>query len=236
MLKKISSCVNLNPTAFFRVLATFCCSSTNRANQSEGRIQFDWLARFLLLQPDVARTKKHNTDTFLCMFPVLGNGAQPLHGLLLVLTTLPSFPKLCVMILRTSLIMCWLKSRWKYLDTNEGAFQWNRPHPPHIYICTCTCAGVCAQDLGEFPQYVAILMSTTTLVSLWQLLLVASMHPAPPPPTTWMLGHPVEQSKPHPLSVTIVSELQVSFMEQLPFCTSHCRGVCYPEGTLCNVR
>ena len=51
-------------TALFQVLATSGCKSVNRVNQSESRIQililqFDWMARFSLLQPDVARTWKN---------------------------------------------------------------------------------------------------------------------------------------------------------------------------------
>ena len=49
-------------TALFQVLATSGCNSVNRVSQSESRIQillqFDWMARFSLLQPDVARTWK----------------------------------------------------------------------------------------------------------------------------------------------------------------------------------
>ena len=49
-------------TALFQVLATSGCNSVNRVSQSESRIQillqFDWMARFWLLQPDVARTWK----------------------------------------------------------------------------------------------------------------------------------------------------------------------------------
>jgi len=47
-------------TAFFQVLAT---SSYNRVSQSDSRIQIllqlDWMARFSLLQPDVARPWKN---------------------------------------------------------------------------------------------------------------------------------------------------------------------------------
>ena len=43
-------------TAVFQVLATSGCNSNNRVNQSESRnqifLQFDWMVRFSLLQPD----------------------------------------------------------------------------------------------------------------------------------------------------------------------------------------
>jgi len=46
-------------TVLFQVLSTSSCNSVNRVSQSESRIltllQFDWMARFLLLQLDVAR-------------------------------------------------------------------------------------------------------------------------------------------------------------------------------------
>ena len=50
-------------TAIFQVLATSGYSSVNRMSQSDSRIQIllqlDWMARFSLLQPDVARTWKN---------------------------------------------------------------------------------------------------------------------------------------------------------------------------------
>ena len=50
-------------TVFFQVLATSGYNSVNRVSQSDSRIQIllqlDWMARFSLLQPDVARTWKY---------------------------------------------------------------------------------------------------------------------------------------------------------------------------------
>jgi len=46
---------------FFQVLATSGCNSINCVNQPESRfqiLQFDWMAWFSILQPDVARTWK----------------------------------------------------------------------------------------------------------------------------------------------------------------------------------
>jgi len=61
-LSEIMVCWINNGTALFQVLATSGCNSVNRVSQSESRIQillqFDWMARFSLLQPDVARTWK----------------------------------------------------------------------------------------------------------------------------------------------------------------------------------
>ena len=54
--------ISILHTALFQVLATSDCNSVNRVSQSESRIQillqFDWMAWFSLLQPDVARTWK----------------------------------------------------------------------------------------------------------------------------------------------------------------------------------
>jgi len=58
-------------TTLFQILATssWRCNSFNHVSQSESRIQtllqFDWLARFSFLQPDVARTG-NNTVKWRC--------------------------------------------------------------------------------------------------------------------------------------------------------------------------